>query len=87
MVSSKFGAPLRVMEMFAGVGGFRLGLEGLGTSEHPRNDAYRVVWSNQFEPSTKRQHASEVYSARFGSAAHSNEDVGRCFTTPPSSLR
>lgn len=63
------------MEMFAGVGGFRLGLEGLGTSEHPRNDAYRVVWSNQFEPSTKRQHASEVYSARFGSAGHSNEDV------------
>ena len=53
----------RVVELFAGVGGFRLGFEGpvLG----PHNPAYKVVWSNQWEPSTKKQHATEVYTARW----------------------
>lgn len=82
MVSSKVGAPLRVMEMFAGVGGFRLGLEGLGTAEHPKSNDYRVVWSSQFEPSTKRQQASEVYVARFGAEGHSNEDVWAVVNDP-----
>lgn len=58
---------VKVIELFAGVGGFRLGLEDTGF--------YEVVWSNQWEPSTKRQHASEVYTARFGEKAHSNEDI------------
>ena len=58
---------LKVIELFAGVGGFRLGLEDTGF--------YEVVWGNQWEPSTKRQHASEVYSARFGEKGHSNEDI------------
>lgn len=54
---------LRVVELFAGVGGFRIGFEG-----PPGNDdsAYRVVWANQWEPSTKKQHAAEVYAARWG---------------------
>jgi DNA (cytosine-5)-methyltransferase 1 len=51
--------PLRVVELFAGVGGFRIGLEGPPGS--PRNGKYAVVWSNQWEPSTKKQHAAEVY--------------------------
>ena len=54
---------LRVAELFAGVGGFRLGFEG--PVEGPRNPAYKVVWSNQWEPSTKKQHATEVYTARW----------------------
>jgi len=58
---------LKVIELFAGVGGFRLGLESKGNFE--------VVWSNQWEPSSKRQHASEVYEARFGSDNHSNVDI------------
>lgn len=58
---------LKVCELFAGVGGFRLGLE--------KTDAFEVVWSNQWEPSTKTQHASIVYEARFGSKNHSNEDI------------
>jgi len=66
---------LRVMEMFAGVGGFRLGLEGLGTEEHPRNGAFQVVYSNQWEPSTSKQHASDVYVARWGSAGHCCKDI------------
>ena len=48
---------LKVCELFAGVGGFRLGLEN---TEH-----YKVVWSNQWEPSTKKQHAAEVYAERW----------------------
>ncbi len=56
----------RVAELFAGVGGFRLGLARAG---------WRTVYSNQWEPSTKRQHASEVYVHNFGSDGHSNEDI------------
>ena len=58
---------IKVAELFAGVGGFRLGLE--------KNNNYKIVWSNQWEPSTKMQHASMVYEARFGSGNHSNKDI------------
>ncbi|MFH6603112.1 DNA (cytosine-5-)-methyltransferase [Maribacter algicola] len=58
---------LKVIELFAGVGGFRLGLEKTGH--------YEVVWSNQWEPSTKTQHASLVYEARFGNKNHNNTDI------------
>jgi DNA (cytosine-5)-methyltransferase 1 len=72
---------LKVIELFAGVGGFRLGLEGwkgksassFYTKNLPPN--FEVVWSNQWEPSTKLQHASLVYENRFGKNGHSNEDV------------
>ncbi|MCL4112004.1 UNVERIFIED_CONTAM: hypothetical protein GTU68_038820 [Idotea baltica] len=57
---------IKVAELFAGVGGFRLGL---------RKSNYEIVWSNQWEPSTKMQHASMVYEARFGEKNHSNEDI------------
>lgn len=57
---------VRVAELFAGVGGFRLGLEPNG---------FEIVWSNQWEPSTKTQHASLVYENRFGSENHSNQDI------------
>ena len=55
---------LRVVELFAGVGGFRLGLEGPPGSS--RNGPYKVVLSNQWEPATKRQHAAEIYVERWG---------------------
>jgi DNA (cytosine-5)-methyltransferase 1 len=55
--------PLRVVELFAGVGGFRIGLEGQPGS--PKDGNYKVVWSNQWEPSTKKQHAAEVYVERW----------------------
>ena len=72
---------VKVIELFAGVGGFRLGLEGWNgksaTSKYQSNHhgGYEVVWSNQWEPSTKTQHASMVYEARWGNAGHSNEDI------------
>ena len=62
---------LRVVELFAGVGGFRLGLEGWkgkSASSHftaPFKAGFQVVWSNQWEPSSKRsgekQEANMVY--------------------------
>ena len=58
---------LKVVELFAGVGGFRLGLE--------KNNKFEVIWSNQWEPQTKTQHASIIYEDRFGSIGHSNKDI------------
>ena len=55
---------MQVVELFAGVGGFRIGLEGPPGS--PRDEDFAVVWSNQWEPSTKKQHAAEVYVKRWG---------------------
>lgn len=55
-----------VAELFAGVGGFRIGLARAGL---------KTVYSNQWEPSTKIQHASSVYIANFGEAGHSSIDI------------
>lgn len=57
---------LKAAELFAGVGGFRLGLEKAGID---------VVWSNQWEPGQSQQWASRVYEHRFGSEGHANEDI------------
>jgi len=62
-----------VAELFAGVGGFRLGLAASG---------WKTVYSNQWEPSTKRQHASEVYVNNFGPEGHSNEDISKVDRIP-----
>jgi len=78
---------IKVVELFAGVGGFRLGLEGWnGKSSSsgyrkPLKSPYNVVWSNQWEPSTKMQHASLVYENRFGKSGHSNEDIAKVETS------
>ena len=62
-----------VAELFAGVGGFRIGLARAG---------WKTVFSNQWEPATKVQHASDVYVARFGADGHSNEDIGNVDSLP-----
>ena len=66
---------LRVAELFAGVGGFRLGFEG--PVEGPRNPAYKVVWSNQWEPSTKEAtcNRSLYCSVEHGSTRAEDTDV------------
>jgi DNA (cytosine-5)-methyltransferase 1 len=58
---------IKIVELFAGVGGFRLGLESI-----PK---FKVVWSNQWEPQTKVQHASSIYEERFGPIGHSNVNI------------
>ena len=65
---------IRVVELFAGVGGFRIGLEGA-------SDAYETIWNNQWEPSTQHQDASLVYQARFGRKGHCNKDINKVPTT------
>lgn len=66
--------PIRVVELFAGVGGFRVGLERA-------SKRYETVWNNQWEPSTKRQDASLVYQNRFGPVGHSNDDISTVTTS------
>ncbi len=65
---------IKVVELFAGVGGFRIGLEGA-------SDAYETIWNNQWEPSTQHQDASLVYQARFGRMGHCNKDINTVLTT------
>lgn len=71
---NKTPKPLRTVELFAGVGGFRIGLEGYPKK---KNSRYDVVWSNQWEPATAVQHASDIYVTRFGDAGHSNKDIAK----------
>ena len=59
----------KVIELFAGVGGFRVGLE------RADSDFYKVVWANQWEPATKIQHAAMVYEKNFGEGSISNIDI------------
>lgn len=56
MVSSET-SKIKMIELFAGVGGFRLAAEGLGVE---------VDFWNQWEPGSKVQHAASVYRKRFG---------------------
>lgn len=64
---------LRVVELFAGVGGFRVGLE----QASPR---FKTIWANQWEPgkSKKAQHAFNCYQKHFGASGsiNINEDIG-----------
>jgi len=62
-----------VAELFAGVGGFRIGLARAG---------WKTIFSNQWEPSTKVQHASDVYIARFGPEGHTNVDIATIDSLP-----
>lgn len=59
---------IRVCELFAGVGGFRLGLE-------KSSDDYKFVWANQWEPGKKTQHAYDCYVSHFGTENHINSDI------------
>ncbi|RAZ69179.1 DNA (cytosine-5-)-methyltransferase [Planococcus maitriensis] len=60
---------LRVIELFAGVGGFRLGLQ------KANHELFEVVWGNQWEPSRKAQDAFDCYARNFDTGIHSNEDI------------
>ncbi|WP_440604420.1 DNA (cytosine-5-)-methyltransferase [Bacillus sp. GB_SG_008] len=67
---------MKVIELFAGVGGFRLGLEA--------NEDFEVLWGNQWEPSTKAQHAYNCYATRFeNKGIHVNEDIAKVWQDVP----
>lgn len=73
---------VRVAELFAGVGGFRLGLEGYHSDDWPWMDMpaagpYETVWANQWEPpgTVTKQFAARCYELRFGAGSVVNEDI------------
>tara|TARA_B100001115_G_C15846192_1_gene426475 strand:- start:745 stop:2052 length:1308 start_codon:yes stop_codon:yes gene_type:complete len=73
---------IKVVELFAGVGGFRLGLEGWDNKsassgyEKDIKTPFEIIWSNQYEPLTPTiQHANLVYKNRWPNSNHSCEDI------------
>ena len=75
---------IRVAELFAGVGGFRLGLDGFSDPDHPKFDMpaagpYETVWANQWEPpgNESKQFAWRCYEQRFGTGSCVNEDINK----------
>lgn len=61
--------PMKILELFAGVGGFRVGLE------HSDPELFITKWANQWEPSRKSQDAFEVYDYHFDDSENLNEDI------------
>lgn len=60
---------IKTVELFAGVGGFRLGLEAA-------SERFEVVWANQWEPSMMEQHAYNCYISHYGqSENHVCKDI------------
>ena len=59
---------MKVIELFAGVGGFRTGFENA-------SKRFETVLANQWEPGTKVQHAANVYRKQFGDDVLVNEDL------------
>lgn len=63
-----------ICELFAGVGGFRLGFERL-------ESGWKTVWFSQWEPGTKKQWAHNCYVKHFGDSQdnngeyHTNENI------------
>ena len=63
--------PIQTVELFAGVGGFRLGLE-------MASDRFQFTWANQWEPSMHEQYAFDCYTAHFGkSDSHVCMDIAK----------
>ena len=62
---------LTAVELFAGVGGFRVGLNDIKgfdpeTGRAIENGPWAFLWADQWEPSTSKQHAFDCYALRFG---------------------
>ena len=73
-----------VIELFAGVGGFRVGLNDVHEFDEEtgiaiENRDWDFIWFNQWEPSTKSQDAFQCYSLRFNETNknHQNEDISK----------
>lgn len=58
-----------VCELFAGVGGFRCGLNNILSLDNLKKpEKWKTVWFNQWEPKTKKQYAHGCYVRHFGTA-------------------
>jgi len=71
----------KLCELFAGVGGFRVGLERADKN-------WETVFANQWEPGSKVQHAFDCYVRHFGKGPGiiSNEDLNRVAFVPEHNL-
>lgn len=68
---------IRVVELFAGVGGFRVGFER-------SSEIFDTVWANQWEPGQKGQWAYKCYVKNFGNPEKcSNEDIATVIEKTP----
>ena len=69
---------IRVVELFAGVGGFRVGFERCN------KNVFETVWANQWEPGQSGQWAYKCYAERFGENANCvNEDIEKVIDQVP----
>ena len=57
-----------ICELFAGVGGFRLGFDAL-------DSGWETVWFSQWEPGKKIQWAHDCYVAHFGDSPDKNGEL------------
>ena len=66
-----------LVELFAGVGGFRCGLNHVELKDGKtiENGNWKCLWANQWEPATKSQEAYDCYAMRFGADDVSNVDI------------
>lgn len=62
---------LNTLELFAGVGGFRVGLE------RADDQLFVTKWANQWEPSKKVQEAFDCYNTHFPESQNLNEDISK----------
>lgn len=62
-----------VCELFAGVGGFRCGLNSIKNKDFaPSSESWKTVWFNQWEPGKKNQWAHDCYVKHFGTSLDLN---------------
>ena len=62
-----------VCELFAGVGGFRCGLNNINTVDSVSGEKWDTVWFSQWEPAEKNtQYAHDCYVYRFGTCLDKN---------------
>ncbi|MBE6900323.1 MAG: DNA (cytosine-5-)-methyltransferase [Ruminococcaceae bacterium] len=70
---------IKVVELFAGVGGFRVGFERCN------KDVFETIWANQWEPNQTGQWAYKCYCKNFGDKANCiNEDIAKVIDQVPS---
>ena len=68
---------IRVVELFAGVGGFRVGLERC-------SERFKTIWANQWEPGQAGQWAYKCYDKNFGEDSHCvNADIATVIDQVP----
>lgn len=60
---------LNILELFAGVGGFRVGFE------NSNDNLFKTKWANQWEPGKKSQDAFEVYNYHYPDSTNINENI------------